>query len=218
MAKVKVNLGALEDNWDAIIDLNLDTIANAKVLLNKPEFSKARKLLTIATFTSMTLGAGFFAADAGAKIMMMVEGFNYTPTNSVAMMLSELSNAGALKIGALASTATAAATGMMANVQKLVDVIDKYLTKHNPELESARVAKLAEAYGEIFNLISEETNSRGFHNIDEAFERIRPVSDSLGLKSQKQMDSIVYGWMSREFNENMSPDDPDMPAIIGKRK
>lgn len=218
MANVKVNLGALEESWEAIIDLNLDTIANAKVLLNKPEFSTARKLLTVATLTSMTLGASFFVADAGVKVMMLVEGLNYTPSNSVSMMLNNLSNSGDLKTGAIASGATAVITGVMSNVQKLVDVIDKYITKHNPELESTRVAKLATAYGDIFELISEDRKSRGFQNIDEAFECIRPVTEALGLKSQKQKDSIVYAWMSGELNEKMSVDDPDLPSLIDQRK
>jgi hypothetical protein len=218
MANIKVNLKELDENWHYIVNLNMDAIANAKILLNKPEFSAVKQLLSLSAITSAALATTATGLDIGSKLAMVAEGLNYLPDNSVPMILQDLSNSGALKAASMAGYAGAMITGAMSSAKSLVNIIDKYITKHNPQIESARIEALVDAYGEVYDLLLSENMKDGIHTIDKSFDQIRPIANALGQTSQKQKDSIFYSWMSKEFNHPMSPDDPDCPQVIDQIK
>lgn len=214
MAKIKVDLKELDSQWDYIVNLNLDAVANAKVLLNKPEFSVAKKILTLSAVGSAVIASTATGLDVCTKLAMIAEGFNYLPDNSVPMMLQDISKSGTLKHIALASIASSAVTGVISTSRSLINVIDKYITKHNPQIESARVKALAEAYGEIYDLFDSTKPVDGKHLIDSTYDQIRPIAEALGQTTQRQKDTVFYSFMSERFNHPMSVDDPDTPAVI----
>jgi hypothetical protein len=218
MAKIRVDLKGLDDNWHYIVNLNMDAIANAKVILNKPEFSTAKKLLSLSAITSAALATAATGFDIGSKIAIVAEGMNYLPDNSVPMLLQDLSRSGALKTAAITGYTGAVMAGVMSSAKALVSVIDKHITKHNPQIESARIEALVDAYGEVYELLRSENMKDGTHTIDKSYDQIRPIANALGQTSQKQKDSIFYSWMSKEFNHPMSPDDADSPQVIDQVK
>lgn len=218
MAKIKVNLKELDTQWDYIVNLNLDAVANAKVLLNKPEFSIAKKILTLSAVGSAVIATTATGLDVCAKLTMIADGFNYLPDNSVSMMLQNLSKSGTFKDIALATFGGAAVTGMIATSRSLINIIDKHITKYNPQIESARIKALSDAYGEIYDLFDSTKPVQGKHLIDSTYDQIRPVAEALGQISQRQKDTVFYSFMSEKFNHPMSVDDPDSPAVIDNFK
>lgn len=218
MADLKVKLGKLDERWEAIVNVNLDALANAKVILNKPEFSTAKKILTLTAVTSAAMATTLLSVDVAANIAMLVDASDHISNNSVPMLLQDLTKSGALRESGFTSLGMSVSAVAMTNIRNLVNAVDKYVTKHSPQIESARVEALASAYGEIYDLIIDEKSKSNLHPIDKTYNEIRPMAEALGIVSQRQKDSVVYSWLSKTFNEEMSVDNPDLPSLIDQPK
>ncbi|MBO1897693.1 hypothetical protein HNW13_018300 [Shewanella sp. BF02_Schw] len=222
MATIKVGEIKYDDDfvWESSVDIALDTAAELNIMAGSENFQRAKDLLLM---SSLTMLAGSALASVTAMSTKVAASFlsmdlGNTKTSSLMMVSDYLNNESTMNMVATAGTVGVIGTVAALSVKSLVSVINDVAIKLDPTLISKRQTLLAEAYGEVFAFGEKHRKDRSKHNIDESYEKIRPIAEKIGFEGDRKGDHVIYEWLSKVTNEPMSPNDLDAPKILNTGK
>tara|TARA_R110002033_G_scaffold135713_3_gene175290 strand:+ start:22822 stop:23496 length:675 start_codon:yes stop_codon:yes gene_type:complete len=222
MASIKVGeIKYAEDFvWESSVDIALDTAAELSILVGNDNFQRAKDLMLKSSLTMLAGSALTSVTAMASKVAtsFLAMDLSSTNTSSLMMVSDYLNSDSTMNMVATAGTVGVIGTVAALSVKSLVSAINDVAIKLDPTLISKRQTLLAEAYGEVFAFGEKHHKDRSKHNIDESYEKIRPIAEKIGFAGDRKGDHVIYEWLSKVTNEPMSPDDLDAPKILNSGK